>query len=107
MRLFLLALHLFWVCDASASFSLFLTKSEISKLAEQNTVKPITPKLDGVIYNDSKNWVLWINGKQITPETTIDGIQIHEVTQNSAQITWMKNGKDVKETIYVFEVLPP
>jgi len=86
-------------CAAIASdLSLMLTPEEESALtqAEEKASKnadaikqaPHALRLDGIIYNHSKSWTIWLNGRPIKAGESINRLHILNVTPESVEIVW-------------------
>lgn len=85
-------------CGHQSSFSLMFSPNELPSLSplplkdrRQRLEEGIF--LSGIVYTNSKEWVVWLNGQRIDPHIRVKDLQIIEVTPNSVQFKWIFQGE--------------
>ena len=98
--------------------SLFLTAEEIANMkqalvgldagAAQNAMVPAQRliKLSGIVYNGENDWVVWLNGKRLTPRFLLPEILSIDVARNKVDLKWFDIGlnKVIKITLQPHQV---
>ena len=66
--------------------------NKANKETELERLKQNSIHLDAIMFLSSSDWILWVNGKRLTPENTGE-YKISDVTQDSAKFELNKDGE--------------
>jgi len=66
----------------------------VMSLGRKESPVPVTRliKLAGVIYKSTDNWVIWLNGKRVTPDRLLPEIVDIHVKKDKVYLKWFDKG---------------